>query len=148
MSENEIGIELLIIRVIMKKICSILDISLRERRTSRLIMNYQLMSEGFPAIFIAKEDRLEYFRPLDAYAVERIYSRLLTWWRGLWIGRWRSILNFLICSRIWDSPMHCSKIKKKRQETAERRMQGCVRCFFVYVNLKRGGCGGRTSRFI
>lgn len=22
-------------------------------------------------------------------------------------------------------------------------MQGCVRCFFVYVKIKRGGCGGR-----
>ena len=39
-------------------------------RTSRLIMNYQLMAEGFPAISIAKEDRLEYFKALDAYAVE------------------------------------------------------------------------------
>lgn len=39
-------------------------------RTSRLIMNYQLMAEGFPAISIAKEDRLEYFKTLDVYAVE------------------------------------------------------------------------------
>lgn len=39
-------------------------------RTSRLIMNYQLMSEGFPAISVAKEDRLEYFKVLDVYAVE------------------------------------------------------------------------------
>ena len=39
-------------------------------RTSRLIMNYQLMAEGIPAISIAKEDRLEYFKALDAYAVE------------------------------------------------------------------------------
>lgn len=39
-------------------------------RTSRLIMNYQLMAEGFPAISIAKEDRLEYFKALEAYAVE------------------------------------------------------------------------------
>ncbi|MCM1283820.1 MAG: Fic family protein [Muribaculaceae bacterium] len=37
-------------------------------RTSRLIMNYQLMSEGFPAISVAKEDRLEYFKALDVYA--------------------------------------------------------------------------------
>ena len=36
---------------------------------SRLIMNYQLMSEEFPAISIAKEDRLVYFKALDAYAV-------------------------------------------------------------------------------
>ena len=39
-------------------------------RTSRLIMNYQLMAEGFPPISIAKEDRLEYFKALEAYAVE------------------------------------------------------------------------------
>lgn len=39
-------------------------------RTSRLIMNYQLLSEGFPAISVAKEDRLEYFKALDVYAVE------------------------------------------------------------------------------
>ncbi len=39
-------------------------------RTSRLIMNYQLMSNGFPAIDIAKEQRLEYYDALEAYAVE------------------------------------------------------------------------------
>lgn len=39
-------------------------------RTSRLIMNYQLMASGFPAISIAKENRLEYFNTLEAYAVE------------------------------------------------------------------------------
>lgn len=39
-------------------------------RTSRLIMNYQLMASGFPAIDIKKENRLEYFNTLEAYAVE------------------------------------------------------------------------------
>lgn len=39
-------------------------------RTSRLIMNYQLMANGFPAIDIAKERRLEYFQALEAYAVD------------------------------------------------------------------------------
>lgn len=38
-------------------------------RTSRLIMNYQLMANGFPAISIAKESRLEYFNMLEDYAV-------------------------------------------------------------------------------
>ena len=33
-------------------------------------MNYQLMAEGFPAVSVAKEDQLEYFKTLDAYAVE------------------------------------------------------------------------------
>lgn len=39
-------------------------------RTSRLIMNYQLMTSGFPPISIAKENRLEYFNTLEAYAIE------------------------------------------------------------------------------
>ena len=38
-------------------------------RTSRLLMNYQLMAKGFPAVDIAKEDRLEYYSALEAYAV-------------------------------------------------------------------------------
>ena len=38
-------------------------------RTSRLIMNYQLMSAGFLPISIAKESRLEYFEALEAYAI-------------------------------------------------------------------------------
>lgn len=39
-------------------------------RTSRLIMNYQLLAAGFPPISIAKENRLAYFNALEAYAVE------------------------------------------------------------------------------
>lgn len=38
-------------------------------RTSRLIMNYQLMANGFLPISIKKESRLEYFSALEAYAV-------------------------------------------------------------------------------
>lgn len=38
-------------------------------RTSRLIMNYQLMSNGLLPISIKKESRLEYFNALEAYAV-------------------------------------------------------------------------------
>ena len=39
-------------------------------RTSRMIMNYQLMSNGFLPISIAKENRLEYFEALESYAVD------------------------------------------------------------------------------
>lgn len=39
-------------------------------RTSRLLMNYQLMANGFPAISIAKENRLDYFNTLETYAVD------------------------------------------------------------------------------
>lgn len=38
-------------------------------RTSRLIMNYQLMANGFLPISIKTESRLEYFSALEAYAV-------------------------------------------------------------------------------
>ena len=40
-------------------------------RTSRMIMNYQLMANGFLPVSIAKENRLEYFEVLEAYAVNR-----------------------------------------------------------------------------
>lgn len=36
-------------------------------RTSRMLMNYQLMAGGFLPVSIAKENRLEYFEALDAY---------------------------------------------------------------------------------
>ncbi|MDR3599874.1 MAG: Fic family protein [Desulfosporosinus sp.] len=39
-------------------------------RTSRLIMNYQLMLKGFLPISIAKESRLNYFDALESYAVD------------------------------------------------------------------------------
>lgn len=38
-------------------------------RTSRLIMNYQLMLHGFLPVSIAKENRLEYYQALEEYAV-------------------------------------------------------------------------------
>jgi Fic family protein len=38
-------------------------------RTSRLLMNYQLMANGFMPVSISKEDRLAYYETLDKYAV-------------------------------------------------------------------------------
>ncbi|NQX48352.1 Fic family protein [Paenibacillus tritici] len=40
-------------------------------RTSRLIMNYQLLANGYLPVSIAKETRLDYFNALEAYAVHR-----------------------------------------------------------------------------
>lgn len=37
-------------------------------RTSRMLMNYQLMSDGLLPVSISKEDRLEYYEALDSYA--------------------------------------------------------------------------------
>lgn len=39
-------------------------------RTSRLLMNYQLMADGFLPVSITKEHRLEYFEALETYALE------------------------------------------------------------------------------
>jgi len=39
-------------------------------RTSRLIMNYQLMANGFLPVSIAKENRLTYFEKLESYAID------------------------------------------------------------------------------
>lgn len=38
-------------------------------RTSRLLMNYQLMAAGFLPVSIAKENRLDYYNALEEYAV-------------------------------------------------------------------------------
>jgi len=38
-------------------------------RTSRLIMNYQLLAHGFLPVSIPKESRLDYFAALESYAV-------------------------------------------------------------------------------
>lgn len=35
-----------------------------------MIMNYQLMAYGFLPVSIAKENRLEYYEALEAYAVD------------------------------------------------------------------------------
>lgn len=39
-------------------------------RTSRLIMNYQLLANGFLPVSIDKENRLDYFNTLEAFAVQ------------------------------------------------------------------------------
>ena len=41
-----------------------------ERASVRLIMNYQLMINGFLPISIPKERRLEYFNTLESYALD------------------------------------------------------------------------------
>lgn len=38
-------------------------------RTSRLLMNYQLMAKGFLPVSVAKENRLDYYLALEEYAV-------------------------------------------------------------------------------
>lgn len=39
-------------------------------RTARMLMNYQLMAQNFLPVFVAKENRLEYFEALEAWAVD------------------------------------------------------------------------------
>ncbi len=52
-------------------------------RTSRLLMNYQLMANGFPAVDIAKEHRLEYYNALEAYAMENDLTSFVEMIAGL-----------------------------------------------------------------
>lgn len=40
-------------------------------RTARLLMNYQLLSKGFLAVSVTKEDRLQYYNALEEFAVNR-----------------------------------------------------------------------------
>lgn len=40
-------------------------------RTSRLIMNYQLMGAGYLPVSIAKENRLDYYNALEEYALNK-----------------------------------------------------------------------------
>ena len=49
---------------------NILPFSNGNGKVARLIMNYQLLANGFPAVSIAKENRLDYFNALEAYATE------------------------------------------------------------------------------
>lgn len=46
-------------------------------RTSRLIMNYQLMINGFLPVSIAKKNRLEYYNTLEEYAVNENLEQFL-----------------------------------------------------------------------
>lgn len=41
-------------------------------RTSRLLMNYQLLKNGFLPVSVAKENRLDYYNALDKYAAQGV----------------------------------------------------------------------------
>ncbi|WNV05901.1 Fic family protein [Candidatus Methylospira mobilis] len=43
-------------------------------RTARLLLNLELMREGYPVAIIRKEDRLEYYNALDKSCVDREYG--------------------------------------------------------------------------
>ena len=52
------------------EIVKILPFSEGNGRVARFIMNFQLLANGFPAVSIQKENRLDYFNALEAYATE------------------------------------------------------------------------------
>lgn len=65
-------------------------------RTSRLIMNYQLMNCGFLPISIAKENRLDYYNALDKYATEGIlddFANMLAELEEIQLDRYISLMN-------------------------------------------------------
>lgn len=46
-------------------------------RTVRLLLNFELMREGYVPIIIRKEDRLEYYEVLDKAQVEKDYNKFI-----------------------------------------------------------------------
>ncbi|WFR55829.1 Fic family protein [Anaerocolumna sp. AGMB13025] len=65
-------------------------------RTSRLIMNYQLLSCGFLPISIAKENRLDYYNALDKYAAEGIledFTNMLMELEEIQLDKYISIIS-------------------------------------------------------
>jgi len=64
-------------------------------RTSRLIMNYQLMIYGFLPVSIAKENRLNYYNALDKYAAEGIlddFTKMLAELEEVQLDKYISII--------------------------------------------------------
>lgn len=60
-------------------------------RTARLLLNYQLMANGFVPISIAKENRLEYYNALEAYAVDGFlapFAEMIAGLEGAWLDRY------------------------------------------------------------
>ncbi len=65
-------------------------------RTSRLIMNYQLMSCDYLPISIAKENRLDYYNALDKYAAEGIpddFTNMLAELEEMQLDKYISIIS-------------------------------------------------------
>jgi Fic family protein len=60
-------------------------------RTARLIMNYQLMANGFLPISISKEERLNYFETLESYALDNDlspFSKLIATLEEMQLNKW------------------------------------------------------------
>jgi Fic family protein len=64
-------------------------------RTSRLMMNYQLLAKGFLPISIPNSKRLEYFNALEAYAVEQNLEPFTDFIAGLEEARLDEFLGLL-----------------------------------------------------
>lgn len=65
-------------------------------RTSRMIMNYQLMLNGFLPVSVAKEDRLEYFDTLEEYSVNdnlQSFSEMIAWLEEQRLNEYLSIIQ-------------------------------------------------------
>lgn len=56
-------------------------------RTSRLLMNYQLMSQGFLPVSVDKETRLDYYNALEQYAVSDDLNPFADFVAGLEVER-------------------------------------------------------------
>ena len=64
-------------------------------RTSRLIMNYQLMSNGYLPISIPKESRFDYYSVLEEYALNDNLQPFMTLIAKLEINQLNNFLNLI-----------------------------------------------------
>jgi Fic family protein len=69
-------------------------------RTSRLIMNYQLMANGFLPVSISKESRLDYFNVLESYAVD---------------GKWEPFADFIAALEEQQLDFYIGAIKQQQK---------------------------------
>ena len=65
-------------------------------RTSRLLMNLELMNQGYNPVIIKKEDRLEYYEALDKAHTARNYTDFIKLINRLEIEMLKKYLELLL----------------------------------------------------
>lgn len=74
-------------------------------RTARLLMNYQLLSDGFPPVSIKNQNRKKYFETLEEYSVN---NNLKPFYKLLYENMHREVDNFL---KMYENYIDLEKIK-------------------------------------
>lgn len=93
-------------------------------RTSRMIMNYQLMSYGLLPISIQAKDRLEYYQALDFYAVNKDiteFANFITERENAILDEYLELSKSLnIISDLDITTFVCNELKEKSVQTKKQ----------------------------